>query len=1039
MKTASFDDDESVDKNSKANRTLHPELVHALKKKGTSVEKFIAESRLQNLMKRYQPSQLKQLKSDDPLWTKTFKTLEPVDVVYPAINGPRSSLGNALMTRIISLNLEYFTTLKTKDRRIAIDAIVGHFETLGSKFLEAPPRNHTGPDKTYRALSLQGIITKVLYLFRIHGFRVREKRKKSLEASKSQDSDESFNEEDEASTKSNQKNSTKSRGKKKDSSTTSRRDSTSTIESLTTDDDKSVENKTSSSARTGDTVVVAESDLSESTADQDHSEKETTATTGQQSDDVMEEIATTSDPEDNDRILSDSENCCPDVGVSKKEEKRSSFISKLKKAAAPSKPGETEEDQVARILLKVTEDFAPKDIGISTERTNVPDVKITEEPETEGDAKQVNQDGMWHTNPLKQFIDNRKEELEKFVSGAQLETLMGRYRPSQLSQLDDGDDFFNERIKNHRSIDIITPFPNETKEHLGNALMKHVVALNAECFASLSPLNQRSAIDAIVSHFESLGTRFLESQINKGHSEATTTYQPMNFKAVVKAVSRVFRDLEVDLKSNETKSGLSTDEDAIRALILLGSAQNEDLKKGTHSHEEGGIFSRISRTKSQFLVALDANLKSREQQIKRFVAEANLHSLVQAYNPEKPSLLKRGENVWGTVFHSVRPVDLLYPHQGPRSQLGNALMNDVVSMNTDYFATLTDTSDRKIAVDALVAYFERLGTRFLEALPKSDQAPDTEKTRDAWRVMSYKTLFEKMTKSFRSQCSRRKKEMPQPIETKEFLQQERSQTPASFILPSWARAEHERAKAQKPFALSSRACAEQERPQAQAPFVLSSRARAVLSPIEVILKLKGTNLDRFIEEANLESLPKRAPKLSQAALTDKVCTPKTTDILFGSGGSHHPGNILMEIVVRRNKKFTHGLDSDGRIVAADCLIAHFEEFCGTRFLDRHPQNGWLIQASYGTVLTKLISGLSRPENCREMSGALRTQGVRMKYNGPLGDLHNKVVDPHMNILHRGQKRSLTEVDSFYQSTKLHNPKRPMPPRPVFFTDMQAMN
>ena len=597
---------------------------------------------------------------------------------------------------------------------------------------------------------------------------------------------------------------------------------------------------------------------------------------------------------------------------------------------------------------------------------------------------------------------------------------MSRYRPSQLSQLDDDDDFFNERVTNYRSIDIIIPFSDEQHAHLGNALMNHVAALNAECFVSLSPLNQRSAVDAIVTHFESLGTRFLETRINPEQKRVCTCYQPMNFKAVEKAVSRVFRGLEDDF-SKYKKSVLSADEDAVKALILLGSTKNEEKEKGAQSKKGGITTSRISLTKSQFLIALDANLRSREQQIKRFVAEADLQSLVKAYNPEQSSLLKRGESIWGTVFHSVRPVDLLYPHHGPRSQLGNALMNDVVSMNTDYFASLTDTSDRQIAIDALVAYFERLGTRFLEALPKIKQDPDTGKARDAWRVMSYQTLFEKLTKSFRSQFSRKKKEMSKAIEEKEVPEKVPAQTSARFVL--------------------------------------SDRARAVLYPIELVLNRKGTNLDRFIEGGNLDSLPKRCPKISQGGFPEKRCSPQMTDVLFGGGGSRHPGNVLMEIVFRRNKKFMKGLDPAGTIAAADSLIAYFEEFCGTRFLDRRPCDGRLIQASYGNVLKRLMNGLCRTDGDRELSGALRTQAVEkehtmkpMNNTGTIRDVeggeenrrapvayHSKsasVLHPHMNVFRGGQKRALTEVDSFYQSTNLHNPKRPvLAPRPVFFRDM----
>ena len=154
-----------------------PAICAALQKKGTTAQRFLQEAKLERLLENYQPSKLKQLKPNDPIWNKTFTKFETVDLVYPTPTGCHKEVATGLMTSIIMQNLDFFSTLNTEYRRMAVDAIVGHFETIGSRFLEAPPRHQVQQKRTYRLMSVPSIRTKVLYLFRINAFRARNKQR----------------------------------------------------------------------------------------------------------------------------------------------------------------------------------------------------------------------------------------------------------------------------------------------------------------------------------------------------------------------------------------------------------------------------------------------------------------------------------------------------------------------------------------------------------------------------------------------------------------------------------------------------------------------------------------------------------------------------------------------------------------------------------------------------------------------------------------------------------------------------------------------
>lgn len=99
------------------------------------------------------------------------------------------------------------------------------------------------------------------------------------------------------------------------------------------------------------------------------------------------------------------------------------------------------------------------------------------------------------------------EEEEEFIADGDLEELLDDYQPSQLSQYDPKS-ADSKLIKNCRPMDILI---GRFVSHPGNVLARKVIQTNRDFFRTLDADRRKEAVDAMVSFFESKGSRFLEA------------------------------------------------------------------------------------------------------------------------------------------------------------------------------------------------------------------------------------------------------------------------------------------------------------------------------------------------------------------------------------------------------------------------------------------------------------------------------------------------------------------------------------------------
>ena len=100
---------------------------------------FIEEGNLAQLMENYQPSKFSQT-ADDKLPPKIVKGTRLTDVL---IGRFVSHPGNVLARKIIFRNREWFRSLEDSDyKKTATDAMIGFFESKGTRFLEPIGKNN---------------------------------------------------------------------------------------------------------------------------------------------------------------------------------------------------------------------------------------------------------------------------------------------------------------------------------------------------------------------------------------------------------------------------------------------------------------------------------------------------------------------------------------------------------------------------------------------------------------------------------------------------------------------------------------------------------------------------------------------------------------------------------------------------------------------------------------------------------------------------------------------------------------------------------
>lgn len=879
-----LEQDKELEENESSSRGGPMSLREALKQRGTTMEDFVKQGRLEVLLNDNRASKLKQMKSGDPVWSEIINTLKPTDVVYPSVQGSRSMYGNALMSRVVRINLAYFNKLSKNEKRNAIDAIVRHFEDIGSRFLEAPPRNKQSGEsvgQSYRFFSLQGVTSKVLYLFRIQTFRLRKKLRLASgdgEIKSLDNSDESFK----------------------------------------------INPSVSSNDRENNKDLVNQSD---SRPKPDKKPKKVEK------------------PHDNER--------------KNREVKKPKQIKTQASLESSDKPA------TSRPTVMVD----AKDAGMDERK-----------------SKQFPS----YLSYSKTDMNCKRQEMERFVVGAQLGPLLKLSRSSKLVHLDSTDKFFSETFHNLRSVDVVLPCPGNS-EHppLGNALLNHIATLNMDAFAALSTDDQKQiAVNSLVAYFERLGTRFVKPSSQADGSKKKKAFQALTYELVKEEIYRALRSEPNTIVQTRANSP-SHD-----SLTLNSSSSDK-----SHTTEK-----QISYSRNVFQLALSENFASRERSMQRFLRDADIPSLLKTYQPSA----YKGDTMWGQVFQSVRPLDVVLPRNA-HTNLGNALLNDVVSLNCEYYSNLSSLQDRQVAVDALVGAFEKLGTRFLEALPNVEDGSRSAK--GPWRVVSYRMLFEKITKLFRASSPRQMKELP--LRNTLSGKDSPSNSVENISLPP-----------------------------------------EVLRPIEALLTKYKTTLDRFVEEASIEKLlnTKRASKLSRLNYFDSIeqssvaaSMVKPEDVLLLSDDAHHPGNVLLELVVNRAAEVICLLNDEfQKEVATDAIVAHLETI-KTRFLvENGESNSSYKLADYKIVLRELLckmgSSSSGQKAVKVRRSALSTtfkvsSGKEKSQSIGRSQLTNSTFRsytiPRPRV--RPQKRVFSEVETLYQSSFLSNSKRVViAPRPVFF-------
>ena len=120
-----------------------------------------------------------------------------------------------------------------------------------------------------------------------------------------------------------------------------------------------------------------------------------------------------------------------------------------------------------------------------------------------------------------------------------------------------------------------------------------------------------------------------------------------------------------------------------------------------------------------------------------FIEEGNLETLMENYRPSKFSQTAN-DKLPPKIIKGTRLTDILIGRFV--SHPGNTLARKVIIRNRDYFRSLENADLRKTATDALIAFFESKGTRFLEPIGK---------TNNSFRVAPYNALMEKFRKSLR--------------------------------------------------------------------------------------------------------------------------------------------------------------------------------------------------------------------------------------------------------------------------------------------------
>ena len=174
-----------------------------------------------------------------------------------------------------------------------------------------------------------------------------------------------------------------------------------------------------------------------------------------------------------------------------------------------------------------------------------------------------------------------------------------------------------------------------------------------------------------------------------------------------------------------------------------------------------------------------------------FIEKGNLEILMNDYEPSELSKTA-SKKAPPRIFKDAEVKDILIGRYV--SHPGNILARKVIMRNRDYFRSLPNSEERKVATDCMIAFFENNGCRFLE--PVSKFATN-------FRPAPYTAVMEKIRKSLRETGIRSDRKPPPKVSFRKSIVPNKKSNVSKIVSKPAPTKVKKKAKVDKPVAKKS--------------------------------------------------------------------------------------------------------------------------------------------------------------------------------------------------------------------------------------------
>eukprot|EP00977_Amphora_coffeiformis_P026067 scaffold24022_cov168-Amphora_coffeaeformis.AAC.6 len=516
---------------------------------------------------------------------------------------------------------------------------------------------------------------------------------------------------------------------------------------------------------------------------------------------------------------------------------------------------------------------------------------------------------------VKELLGKTGVDVETFISECKIEPLRNGF----TSKLQDRE--YEGKVRtysNYRACDVILGRGSSLMRHPGNILFRHVMGRNNCVYKMMERREKLLAAEALLSYFESKNIRFL-AELPGGKYEAVSY-----LRIVQKFMTLLQKRPPLGVRLGARTSFSSIRPPETQSANLRGSSKEatkdviseSGTEEDTPADDESDSSDADNEPIGNELEEVQGLLQRDGIVVESFLSGGKIENLLKHYKPSK--LKTRTMKGQPRVFRNFYSSDVLFGRGiGLMKHPGNILFRHVMGRNSKTYKAL-EPSQKRVAADALMGYFESEGVRFLE--PASE----------GYRAVEYNRVLDKYVTLLKKNVPLGVKAV---VEKDDDSDEENGSDEGSD---------------------SDVEMVEIDRNQSE---------EKVSRTVDALLKKRGTSLDAFLKKATMKDKDFRfeASTLSSRKHRERKRSPTTRlqqiDVCLARGNAYrmHPGNWLYRQVIGLNKDFYQSLHRESKEIAADALLALFES-ANVRFLSVS-QNMRYYVLEYDRLIEKIKQSL----------------------------------------------------------------------------------